>query len=123
MPSKRRKGRSSPRIEDDDVLPSSIQATVGSSSITTAGTSIGAGGMDGSGDEMDEGGTSGTNIWTPRPISDLKISSIYNRSAPEAPAEVRRTHSPLTDVSFIFRCLSKNKYYHHIFFVYRTTFC
>lgn len=28
--------------------------------------------------------------WQPRPITDLKISSIYNRSAPEAPAELFR---------------------------------
>jgi hypothetical protein len=27
-------------------------------------------------------------VWTPRPLNDLKISSIYNRSATEAPAEV-----------------------------------
>lgn len=29
-------------------------------------------------------------VWTPRPINDLKISSIYNRSATEAPAEVKQ---------------------------------
>ncbi|CAG2063266.1 unnamed protein product [Timema podura] len=29
-------------------------------------------------------------IWTPRPLNDLKISSIYNRSATEAPAELFR---------------------------------
>lgn len=28
--------------------------------------------------------------WTPRPLSDIKISSIYNRSAVEAPAELFR---------------------------------
>lgn len=28
--------------------------------------------------------------WTPRPLSDIKISSIYNRSATEAPAELFR---------------------------------
>lgn len=28
--------------------------------------------------------------WTPRPLSDIKISSIYNRSAAEAPAELFR---------------------------------
>lgn len=28
--------------------------------------------------------------WTPRPVSDIKISSIYNRSAAEAPAELFR---------------------------------
>ncbi|XP_014241583.1 PHD finger protein rhinoceros [Cimex lectularius] len=30
------------------------------------------------------------DIWTPRPNSDLKISSIYNRSSSEAPAELFR---------------------------------
>ncbi|XP_063239806.1 PHD finger protein rhinoceros-like [Bacillus rossius redtenbacheri] len=30
------------------------------------------------------------NAWVPRPLSDLKISSIYNRSATEAPAELFR---------------------------------
>ncbi|KAJ4448955.1 hypothetical protein ANN_00347 [Periplaneta americana] len=29
-------------------------------------------------------------VWTPRPLNDLKISSIYNRSATEAPAELFR---------------------------------
>lgn len=33
-----------------------------------------------------QGGTS----WTPRPLSDIKISSIYNRSAAEPPAELYR---------------------------------
>jgi len=32
-------------------------------------------------------------VWTPRPLNDLKISSIYNRSATEAPAEVSLKHS------------------------------
>ena len=36
---------------------------------------------------MDAAAASGA-VWTPRPINDLKISSIYNRSATEAPAEV-----------------------------------
>ncbi len=39
-------------------------------------------------DDDEEGATSST--WQPRPITDLKISSIYNRSAPEAPAELFR---------------------------------
>ncbi|KAG4067456.1 hypothetical protein HA402_009693 [Bradysia odoriphaga] len=39
-------------------------------------------------DDDDDGATSST--WQPRPIIDLKISSIYNRSAPEAPAELFR---------------------------------
>lgn len=38
--------------------------------------------------------TSGINssksAWQARPLTDLKISSIYNRSAPEAPAELFR---------------------------------
>lgn len=37
-----------------------------------------------------QGTSSTTNNWQPRPITDLKISSIYNRSAPEAPAELFR---------------------------------
>lgn len=32
---------------------------------------------------------SGGGVWTPRPVNDLKISSIYNRNATEPPAEVR----------------------------------
>ena len=36
-----------------------------------------------------QGGGSGAS-WTPRPLSDIKISSIYNRSAAEAPAELFR---------------------------------
>lgn len=35
-------------------------------------------------------GKSGGAIWQPRPLVDLKMSSIYNRSAPEAPAELFR---------------------------------
>jgi hypothetical protein len=35
-----------------------------------------------------EGGPS--SLWTPGPLSDLKMSNIYNRSAPEAPAELFR---------------------------------
>lgn len=31
-----------------------------------------------------------TTAWQPRAVVDLKISSIYNRSAPEAPAELFR---------------------------------
>ncbi|KAF9791504.1 hypothetical protein SFRURICE_010978 [Spodoptera frugiperda] len=30
-------------------------------------------------------------LWQLRPVSDLKMSSIYNRSASEAPAELFRT--------------------------------
>lgn len=33
---------------------------------------------------------SSSSIWQPRPITDLKMNSIYNRSAPEAPAELFR---------------------------------
>ena len=32
----------------------------------------------------------GGSSWTPRPLSDIKISSIYNRSAAEPPAELYR---------------------------------
>lgn len=35
------------------------------------------------------GGTHNT-VWQARPHLDLKMSSIYNRSAPEAPAELFR---------------------------------
>ncbi|KAJ9578366.1 hypothetical protein L9F63_005398, partial [Diploptera punctata] len=35
---------------------------------------------------MDAAAAAGA-VWTPRPLNDLKISSIYNRSATEAPAE------------------------------------
>lgn len=33
---------------------------------------------------------SSTSVWQARPHLDLKMSSIYNRSAPEAPAELFR---------------------------------
>lgn len=36
------------------------------------------------------GGHSSAAVWQARPHLDLKMSSIYNRSAPEAPAELFR---------------------------------
>lgn len=36
------------------------------------------------------GGHNSTSVWQARPHLDLKMSSIYNRSAPEAPAELFR---------------------------------
>jgi hypothetical protein len=36
------------------------------------------------------GGQHSTSVWQARPHLDLKMSSIYNRSAPEAPAELFR---------------------------------
>ena len=51
---------------------------------TMASSSQGGGGGVG-------GGQTGLGAsWTPRPLSDIKISSIYNRSAAEAPAELFR---------------------------------
>lgn len=36
------------------------------------------------------GGQHSSSVWQARPHLDLKMSSIYNRSAPEAPAELFR---------------------------------
>lgn len=36
------------------------------------------------------GHSSSASVWQARPHLDLKMSSIYNRSAPEAPAELFR---------------------------------
>jgi hypothetical protein len=36
------------------------------------------------------GGHHSSSVWQARPHLDLKMSSIYNRSAPEAPAELFR---------------------------------
>lgn len=35
-------------------------------------------------------GCMGSSTWQARPLTDVKMSSIYNRSAPEAPAELFR---------------------------------
>lgn len=35
-------------------------------------------------------GCIGSSTWQARPLTDVKMSSIYNRSAPEAPAELFR---------------------------------
>lgn len=40
--------------------------------------------------EEEEAAASLAASWQPRPLNDLKISSIYNRSATEAPAELFR---------------------------------
>jgi hypothetical protein len=41
-------------------------------------------------DADDFGGGAGSTVWHARPHSGLNMSSIYNRSAPEAPAELFR---------------------------------
>lgn len=61
-PIKRRKGRPPINIQEDD--DNNVILNTNSSSTTAS--------------------------WQPRPITDLKISTIYNRSAPEAPAELFR---------------------------------
>lgn len=64
-PTKRRKGRPSKNLAIDD---SGAKANTSSSQVPGKTTSL----------------------WQARSIADLKMSSIYNRSAPEAPAELFR---------------------------------
>lgn len=75
-PSKRRKGRPPAKV-------TATNATGGGN-----GGGIGPTGGDGAGaDDGGEGSSGGAASWQPR--NDIK-SSIYNRSAPEAPAELFR---------------------------------
>lgn len=69
-----------------------------------------------SGSDADEDGTrSGSNsggngsltgMWTPRHLNDLKVSSIYNRNSAEAPAEVPKTISVISEHSFFLTLLN-----------------
>lgn len=42
------------------------------------------------GNQSTNGGGAGSSVWHARPHSGINMSSIYNRSAPEAPAELFR---------------------------------
>lgn len=65
-PSKRRKGRP----------PAKVTAAISAAAAAAAAA--------------DDEDAAGASAWQPRPITDLKMNSIYNRSAPEAPAELFR---------------------------------
>ncbi|KAG8224230.1 hypothetical protein J437_LFUL002686, partial [Ladona fulva] len=80
VPTKRRKCR--PRS------PAEEEETRGPSAPEAKGTPERGGGGGGGGNS--NGGEGDGAVWTPRPLNDLKISSIYNRSATEAPAELFR---------------------------------
>lgn len=82
-PIKRRKGRppisgGATAANNDDDENANMTATQANSSSKSAQNS-------GSG-----AGTSTSKNWQLRQMTDLKISSIYNRNAPEAPAELFR---------------------------------
>uniref|UniRef100_A0A182WI61 PHD finger protein rhinoceros n=1 Tax=Anopheles minimus TaxID=112268 RepID=A0A182WI61_9DIPT len=79
-PIKKRKGRppvSSSGLEDEKDSPASNGGPASSSVGSSGG---GSGG----------GPTTPTKNWQPRSVIDCKMSSIYNRTAPEAPAELFR---------------------------------
>jgi hypothetical protein len=74
-PNKRRKGRP-PTISIEDDIVSHLSSS--------------------------NGGThQNSTVWQARPHLDLKMSSIYNRSAPEAPAELFR-YAPYSEFFFSF---------------------
>jgi hypothetical protein len=74
-------------------------------------------GSDGEEDGTRSGSNSGGNssfpsiggMWTPRHLSDLKVSSIYNRNSAEAPAEVR---SAVTSVSLPIHIINSLSFIH-----------
>lgn len=68
-PVKRRKGR-----------PPTISSNDADEFASTSSNGNGGGGF----------GSQSAAVWQARPHLDLKMSSIYNRSAPEAPAELFR---------------------------------
>lgn len=76
-PVKRRKGRPPTSSVDADEL------------ISTTATTSNGNCNSGSGGASSYHQSSST-VWQARPHLDLKMSSIYNRSAPEAPAELFR---------------------------------
>lgn len=74
------RGKRQNRFESEDPPPSKRRKGRPPAKATTSATI----------DDEDLCSASNTTAWQPRPITDLKISSIYNRSAPEAPAELFR---------------------------------
>lgn len=84
-PVKKRKGRPptiSSSIDVDELVSTSSNGGGG------GGVLLGVAGMHQS--------ASSSTAWQARPHLDLKMSSIYNRSAPEAPAELFRYKSLIT---------------------------
>uniref|UniRef100_A0A182U7R7 Uncharacterized protein n=1 Tax=Anopheles melas TaxID=34690 RepID=A0A182U7R7_9DIPT len=91
-PIKKRKGRppvSSSGLEDDKDSPASNGGGGGGGG-STAGTSAGSSSGGGAGAGGGGAPTTPTKNWQPRSVIDCKMSSIYNRTAPEAPAELFR---------------------------------
>lgn len=111
-PVKRRKGR--PPSKGNNATPVR-PSTSSAATPTTVGTSGGDGGAGSVSVNVVSGGTSSSNVshnnsnasnhsqaqdadssgastsaWLARPLTDVKMSSIYNRSAPEPPAELFR---------------------------------
>lgn len=85
-PVKKRKGRPptiSSSIDVDELVSTSSNGGGGG-----GGVLLGVAGMHQS--------ASSSTAWQARPHLDLKMSSIYNRSAPEAPAELFRYKSLIT---------------------------
>lgn len=86
-PVKKRKGRPptiSSSIDVDELVSTSSNGGGGGG----GGVLLGVAGMHQS--------ASSSTAWQARPHLDLKMSSIYNRSAPEAPAELFRYKSLIT---------------------------
>lgn len=78
-PVKRRKGR-----------PPTISSIDADDFASTSSNGNGANGGSGNGGQHHNPSASSSTVWQARPHLDLKMSSIYNRSAPEAPAELFR---------------------------------
>lgn len=79
-PVKRRKGRppTTSSVDADELIS------------TTAATTTSNGNCNNGGGSASSYHQSSSTVWQARPHLDLKMSSIYNRSAPEAPAELFR---------------------------------
>lgn len=83
-PSKKRKGR--PPAKASAAAAAAAAAATSSSAMLDEDDACPLGGNN---SNTAINSTSGLS-WQPRHVTDLKISSIYNRSAPEAPAELFR---------------------------------
>lgn len=82
-PVKRRKGR--PPITSSNNDADELASTSSNGNGGGGGGNVGVGALSGF-----HPSASSSTAWQARPHLDLKMSSIYNRSAPEAPAELFR---------------------------------
>lgn len=93
--------------------PSGSEDADGDDAGTRSGSNSGGGGGGGAGGTGGGGGGGGngslTGMWTPRHLNDLKVSSIYNRNSAEAPAEVPKTISVISEHSFFLTLLLINQ--------------